>query len=64
MIEYTADLNKYCPSGGAFNATSQMTKLVMMANPRCQVKNDPRYYVEILGDHNSNCEFDILTPLL
>ena len=50
-----------CPSDGAINTESPMSELVMMANPRCENKIDPRYYVEILGDHKNNCEFDIFS---
>ena len=55
----TENTPQNCPSIGAFNSESPVTELVMMASPRCQKKYDPRYFIETLGDHKNNCEFDI-----
>ena len=31
-----------------------------MANPRCSGSVEPRYFIEVLGDHKSNCEFNTM----
>ena len=46
-----------CPSVSADRVESQpISALVMMASPVCARSSDPRYHVEILSDHNSDCE--------